>query len=414
MERYKKYKDCGVEWIGEIPSGWETLYPKKLFFQRNERARYNDVQLTCSQKHGVISQKWFTELEDYRPVSVTKGEEILKHVSVGDFVISMRSFQGGLEYSEVEGKISSAYVMITPRSDSVYPAYYKYLFKSKRYIEALRSTSNLVRDGQAMRFSNFVQVTLPLPPKEEQRAISAFLELKISQIDSLIEETQNTIKLLEEYRKAVISEAVTKGLDPNVPMKDSGIKWAGEIPEEWKVVRIAHVVRFHSGEALDSSEMSSFGDYPVYGGGNIKGYTSEYNYSGGTVVVSRQGATCGTTRYLENKIWVTEHGLIGEWTTVKHNKKWLAYILNSMNLDHLSMTSAQPGISAGLIENQYFMLPPTHQQVEIADYLDDKTAGIDSLIYMKRLFTKRLNEYKNSLVSECVTGKVKVSGVDES
>lgn len=411
MERYKKYKDCGVEWIGEIPSGWETLYPKKLFFQRNERARYNDVQLTCSQKHGVISQKWFTELEDYRPVSVTKGEEILKHVSVGDFVISMRSFQGGLEYSEVEGKISSAYVMITPRSDSVYPAYYKYLFKSKRYIEALRSTSNLVRDGQAMRFSNFVQVTLPLPPKEEQRAISAFLELKISQIDSLIEETQNAIKLLEEYRKAVISEAVTKGLDPDVKMKTSGVEWIGEVPEEWSISKLKRVATICNGKDYKDHEGTE-GDYPVYGSGGAFAYSTKCLFEEKSVLFGRKG-TIDKPLYVEHPFWTVDTMY---YSVIEDNcdAKYVYYIAVCFDYEKYTYGSALPSMTQKDLGSIKVPLPDYSTQVRISMYLDAETSKIDSLIENKKVFTMKLNEYKKSLISECVTGKVKVPGVDES
>jgi type I restriction enzyme S subunit len=147
-------KDSGVEWIGEIPAHWEVGRSRWLFNQRRERARYTDEQLTASQKYGVISQKEFMEIEGRKVTQVEFNSEILKHVESNDFVISMRSFQGGIEYCPFTGCVSSAYVPLIPR-DQVYSPYYKYLLKSKRYIEALQSTSNLVRDGQALRYDNF-------------------------------------------------------------------------------------------------------------------------------------------------------------------------------------------------------------------------------------------------------------------
>ena len=141
------YKNSGVNWIDNIPEHWNMVYAKKLFAQRKDKAFPNDIQLTSSQKYGIISQEEFMKIEGRRLTVVMTGEDILKHVGIGDFVISMRSFQGGLEYSYVEGKISSAYVMLIPNKKKVYDEYFKWLLKSKPYIKALQGTSDLVRDG---------------------------------------------------------------------------------------------------------------------------------------------------------------------------------------------------------------------------------------------------------------------------
>ena len=157
-------KDSGIEWIGRMPKHWQDINPKALFSQRKERANPGDRQLTASQQFGVIYQVEYMELTGTKVVTVEKDFDILKHVSAGDFVISMRSFQGGLEYSTKSGSISSAYVMLVPNLKLVYPRYYRWLLKSNGYIRALQSTSDLVRDGQAMRYSNFAKVRLINPP----------------------------------------------------------------------------------------------------------------------------------------------------------------------------------------------------------------------------------------------------------
>lgn len=202
-------KDSDVEWIGQVPAHWSVLYPKKLFALRKDRAHMDDQQLTASQKYGVISQKHFMELENQRVMSVITGNDILKHVEAGDFVISMRSFQGGLEYSYETGKISSAYVMVYPFTNQVYSEYYRHLFKTSNYIQALQSTSNLVRDGQALRYMNFTQVYLPVPPLNEQQEIAKYLDDYTNSIDSLITQKQSLLVRLKEYRSSLISECVT-------------------------------------------------------------------------------------------------------------------------------------------------------------------------------------------------------------
>lgn len=206
-------KQSGVSWIKEIPEHWNMVYAKKLFAQRKEKAYLEDEQLTASQKYGVISQNKFMELEGRRLTVVITGEDILKHVGKGDFVLSMRSFQGGLEYSEEEGKISSAYVMLIPNTDKVYAPFFKWLLKSKHYIKALQGTSDLVRDGQALRYANFAKVPLPEIPISEQIQIANYINSKTQVIDNLISKTKHKIELIKEYKATLISNVVIGQVD---------------------------------------------------------------------------------------------------------------------------------------------------------------------------------------------------------
>ncbi len=202
-------KDSGVEWVKEIPTCWEMLYQKTLFKQSKEKARPDDIQLTSSQQLGIVEQEKYMELTGSRVVVVEKDFDILKHVDSGDFVISMRSFQGGIEYSNVSGCISSAYVMLKPNLKRIYPRYYRWLLKSSLYINSIRSTSNLVRDGQAMRYANFIQIWLPCPPIAQQETIADYLDKKCPQIDRLIAIKQAKIEKLNQYKKSLIYEYVT-------------------------------------------------------------------------------------------------------------------------------------------------------------------------------------------------------------
>ena len=207
------YKNSGVNWIDNIPEHWDMVYAKKLFAQRKDKAFPNDIQLTSSQKYGIISQEEFMKIEGRRLTVVMTGEDILKHVGIGDFVISMRSFQGGLEYSYVEGKISSAYVMLIPNKEKVYDEYFKWLLKSKPYIKALQGTSDLVRDGQALRYANFAKVYLPEIPLDEQKEIAEYIATEVAKIDNALPTFQKEIELLREYRTRLISDVVTGQID---------------------------------------------------------------------------------------------------------------------------------------------------------------------------------------------------------
>lgn len=202
-------KDSGIKWIGKIPINWQAVNPRWLFAQRKDRAKKGMEQYTASQKYGVISQKDYMNRIGGSIVTVQKDFDILKMVCEGDFVIHMRSFQGGLEYSEHTGSISSAYVMLIPQKNTGECRYFKWLFKSTSYINALQSTSNLIRDGQAMRYSNFIQIIIPYPPLDEQQQIADYLDSKCSEIDVIIADKKRQRGILAEYKKSLIYEYVT-------------------------------------------------------------------------------------------------------------------------------------------------------------------------------------------------------------
>lgn len=202
-------KDSGIKWIGKIPINWQAVNPRWLFAQRKDRAKKGMEQYTASQKYGVISQKDYMNRIGGSIVTVQKDFDILKMVCEGDFVIHMRSFQGGLEYSKHTGSISSAYVMLIPQKNIGECRYFKWLFKSASYINALQSTSNLIRDGQAMRYSNFIQIIIPYPPLDEQQQIADYLDSKCSEIDAIIADKKRQRGILADYKKSLIYECVT-------------------------------------------------------------------------------------------------------------------------------------------------------------------------------------------------------------
>ena len=203
-----KLKDSGIEWLGYIPSHWSVVPAKALFAQSKETRHETDVQLTASQKYGIISQEDYMEKQSYKIVLADKGLENWKHVEPNDFIISLRSFQGGLEISYIPGCITWHYIVLKPKA-GVEPEYFKWLFKSPRYIQALQRTANFIRDGQDLRFSNFVQVPLPLIPMDEQKEIADYLNKKTARIDSIIADVTEQIEKLKEYRQSIISEVVT-------------------------------------------------------------------------------------------------------------------------------------------------------------------------------------------------------------
>lgn len=201
-------KESGIEWVPTIPADWEIIPSKRLFADSDERKRPDDELLTASQKYGVISQQQYMEREKARVVLATQGIENWKHVEPYDFIISLRSFQGGLEMSEVSGCITWHYIVLKPLRP-IHSFFFKWLFKSELYIKALQRTCNFIRDGQDLRYSNFVQAPLFIPPMEEQKEIAGALNVRCAEIDALIQKKVLFVAELESYKKSLIYEYVT-------------------------------------------------------------------------------------------------------------------------------------------------------------------------------------------------------------
>lgn len=201
-------KDSGVDWINQIPAHWEVRRSKYVFTQRKELARNDDVQLSATQSYGVIPQDEFEELVGRRVVKIQTNLEKRKHVEIDDFVISMRSFQGGLERAFATGCIRSSYVILQPLQP-VNADFFGYLFKSPRYIKALQATGSFIRDGQDLSFDNFSKVDLFLPPLNEQAEIAAHIRVGCEKIDNGIAIKEEQIAALKVYKTSLIDAAVT-------------------------------------------------------------------------------------------------------------------------------------------------------------------------------------------------------------
>ena len=430
----RKMKDSGIEWIGEIPEGWRTINPKALFTQRKDKAQKGERQLTSSQQYGILYQDDYMELTGSKVVTVEKDFDILKHVEAGDFVISMRSFQGGLEYSTKSGAISSAYVMLVPNLELVYPRFYRWLLKSSVYIDALQRTTNMVRDDQAMRYSNFAQVRLFTLPLDEQKSRADFLDLECSSIDKILFKTRSSIEEYKKLKQAVITQAVTKGVRGKREMKDSGVEWIGEIPAEWSITKIkSGVTKIGSGKT-PSGGAETYTDSGVIFLRSQNVYDCTLNLESPTYISPEVDATMKSTRVLPDDVLLNiTGGSIGRCSIVPKTlglanvnqhvciirtnpliflPKYMQYFWVS-TLGHLAIDLYQTGgnregMSADAIRNTPIPYAPLNEQKEIADYLDAKCAEIDGLIAKKEQLVKELESYKKSLIYEVVTGKREV------
>lgn len=416
----REMKDSGIEWIGKVPVEWKIDNPQYHFSQRKDRAKQGMVQLTASQKYGVITQTEYMERTGANIVTVQKDFDILKLVCAGDFVIHMRSFQGGLEYSEKTGSISSAYVMLIPSNTIREPRYYKWFFKSSNYIDALSSTSNLARDGQAMRWSNFIQLPILFPPAEEQQRIADFLDAKCAEIDALTADIQTQIDTLEQYKRSVITETVTKGLNPDAKMKDSGIQWIGNMPAHWDVIRGKYILRYMQKPVReDDGVITCFRDGEVTLRSNRRedGFTmsdKEIGYQGidvGDLVVHGMDGFAGSIGISNSR---GKASPVLNVLDTDQCKRYIMYYLRSMAYSDVFLALAT-GIrvrSCDLRWNKLaelsYPVPPLDEQNAIVKHIDSVLSKADAVIADKKAQLATLDEYKKSLIFEYVTGKKEV------
>ena len=200
-------RDSGIPWVGQIRSDWPILPAKAVFKQRSTASRPDDVHLTPSQQHGVMPQSDYMALTGNQVVLNLSGADNMRHVEPGDYISHLRSFQGGLEYSAHKGKVSAAYTVLAPRKE-VDPHYFRFLFKSKQYVQGLQTTTDQMRDGQSIRYGQFALLPLPYPPLEEQRRIAEFLDRETAQIDELIAKQEQLISTLAERWQAELAKVV--------------------------------------------------------------------------------------------------------------------------------------------------------------------------------------------------------------
>ena len=397
-------KESGIPWIGMIPSDWEVCFTKQLMRNKSIKGFPDEQVLSLYRDYGVVPK----DSRDDNHNVTSEDTATYKLVEVGDFVINkMKAWQGSMAISAYRGIISPAYYICRFTNESVNRRYIHYLLRNETYKTEYRRLSTGLRVGQwDLNIDDFLHIPAILPPLPTQQRIADFLDRKCAEIDELAALQVTMIAELKRYKQSVITEAVAKGLDPNVPMKDSGVEWIGEIPEEWEVRKIKTMATLKSGNNLTTYDfLEGEEGYPVYGGNGFRGYFSQYSNDGDFVLIGRQGALCGNINYAHGKFWATDHAVVC-YPKCEFILTWFGESLRAMNLNQYSLSSAQPGLSVDRIRELYMVVPPLTEQRAIADYLDRKCAEIDELIAIKQQKIEALKEYKKSVIFEYVTGKI--------
>ena len=402
MKRYSEYKDSGVKWIGEIPEHWEIRRLKNVVlcnaetlsenFPKDEVIKYveiSDVNYTSGITN--IQRMPFGEAPS-RARRITKKNDVI--------VSTVRTYLKAVAKIQEDGLIvSTGFAVLHPLIGN--SSFLSYFALSESFIHNVIVNSKGI-SYPAITASDLICIAMPLPPLSEQEAIVTYLDSKVDKIDEYISIAEKKIAALEELKQTIIAEAVTRGIHKDVPMKDSGVKWIGMIPEHWDCCKLKYFTRIKSGDALTNNALSDTGKYKVYGGGDFMGFYDKYNVDANTILIGRVGARCGCVTITEEKAWATDNALILIHFNI--NTKFLTYLLVAANLNSLSISNAQPLITGSKVKDSF--IP---EQQEIVSYLDSKVANINQLCQAERSQIEKLKEYKQRLISDVVTGKVKVT-----
>jgi len=424
---YAKYKNSHSEWLRDIPSHWDIFDGKRIFKNRRELALASDEQLAASQKYGVVPQSLMMELNDSKVMLALKGTSSFRHVEKNDFVISLRSFEGGIEHSNYQGCVSPAYTVLSATKE-IWPNFYRYLFKSRSYISALQATTDSLRDGKSITFEQFGAIPLVLPTIEEQKNIANFLDHETAKIDTLIEKQQQLNKLLKEKRQAVISHAVTKGLNPNAPMRDSGVEWLGKVPADWIVAPLGYYARISTGATPDRSQSSYWnGDIPWVKTGEVNydeileteehvtadavAKTSISISPPGTLLMAMYGQ--GVTRGRVALLGVAATYNQACAAVTPNQKIWNRYLRYFFMAAYHAIRdggneTSQMNLNADIVSKFKITVPEIGEQSAIVQYLDSKLVTIDLLIQRATGAIELIQERRTALISAAVTGKIDI------
>ena len=419
MRRYDSYKDSDVAWIGEIPEHWDTIKMKYLFSERSEKGFPDEPILCSTQKYGVIPQSMY----ENRVVVVNKGLEGLKLVEHGDFVISLRSFQGGIEYAHYRGIISAAYTILKlVMADKLNENYVRFLFKSIPFVGLLQTCVTGIREGQNINYSILRKSEIPVPPLDEQQNIVEFLDEKTAKIDTYIQEKEKEICSLEELKQSEIAFAVTHGIKHDVSMKDNGIAWIGEIPEHWDTIKMKYL--------FSERSEKGFPDEPILCSTQKYGVIPQSMYENRVVVVNKgleglklveHGDFVISLRSFQGGIEYAHYrGIISAAYTIlklvmadKLNENYVRFLFKSIpfvGLLQTCVTGIREGqnINYSILRKSEIPVPPLDEQQQIVEYIQQKTVQIDTYISDVKKQIDSLKEYRQRLICDAVTGRINV------
>lgn len=426
LKPYGAYKDSGQAWLGQVPEHWGQRRMKFLFKERSQKGFPDEPLLAATQTKGVVRKNDYGK----RTVTAMKDFHLLKLVEIDDFVISLRSFEGGIEVSHCRGIISPAYTVLTPSADACL-GYYAHLFKSSVFIRSLTLFVTGIREGQNIDYERMSRAYMPLPPLEEQIAIGKFLDWANARLERTIRAKRRVIALLNEQKQAIIHRAVTRGLDPNAPLKPSGIAWLGDIPAHWEVRKLKFEFSFQGGGTPSKSNKLFWnGDIPWVSPKDMK--STEIHDSIDHITKSAVEESSTKLIPAGSLLMVVRSGILQRTIPVALctrevtlNQDMKALISKGrINLDFfvqfirgcegkLLIEWTKQGATVESVEHLYLAnskipIPPLLEQLDIVNYLSIELNPLNTAITRLNAEIDLLREYRTRLVADVVTGKLDV------
>lgn len=421
----REMKNSGTEWLSDIPHDWTLSNIGSLYTMRNVKVSDRDYPPLSVTMKGVVPQ--------LETAAKTDAHDDRKLVRKGDFAINSRSDRrGSCGIADRDGSVSLINTILTPRT-KMNPDYYNWLFHSTSFAdEFYRWGHGIVDDLWTTRWQEMKKIDVPVPSYEEQAQIASTLETECTKVDALIANQEAQIEKLKVYKQSLIAEIVTKGLDSNVPMKDSGIEEIGQVPTHWSIYRAKYIASsLEKGSGITKENVLENGDiqcvrygeiYSKYDGGfsttcsrtNLSAISSPQHINYGDILLAGTGEL--VEEIGKNIVYLGAEPCLagGDIIVMRHSQDpvFLNYAMNSIS----SQMQKSKGkaklkvvhISATNIGNVLIALPPIEEQIKIGKYLDVKCNNIDRLVEIKKQKIEKLNQYKKSLIYEYVTGKKEV------
>lgn len=416
MKAYPEYKSSGIDWLGEIPSHWNRMPIKAVLSKSSagtwgEEPREDGSDIVCFRvadfdyQHLELSHKNLT----YRNVDerqlfgreVCKGDIVIEKSGGGDLWPVGRAVISKFDFKAT----CSNFMHVISTNNKANNLYLNYLLATIYMHGITRQYFAQTTGIQNLNIKEYLSQQACFPPIDEQEAIAAYLDDVTGKVDALIAKKQKLVVDLRSYRTSLITETVTHGLNPDAPLRHSGIDWLGDIPKHWISTKAKYYIEIKSGDPISKDNINSKGSVPIFGGGEIIGFTTESNIPAQTIIIGRVGARCGCVRLTDIEAWATDNALV---VFTSQNPRFLTRIFDAANLNRLNESNAQPLITATKIKDLGIPLPPLVEQQAIAEFLDEKTEKVDALISELEKQLEELVEYKKAIISEAVTGKVDV------
>ena len=406
---YEKYKESGVPWLGDVPEGWEVKKLRYAAKLSDKRVPYEEAD--CSYVGLEHIESWTGKRINDDEASA---DGIVSMFEAGDVLFgTLRPYLAKVHRAEQKG-CSSTEALVLRGSEALDTHFLKYYMLSPAFIDEV----NAATYGAKMPRANWTDVgglPVSLPNPTEQKAIAEFLDTKTAEIDALVAKKQELLKLLAEQRTALITHAVTKGLNPSAPMKDSGIDWLGHIPQHWKTAPLKFCLRFMNNRRipLSGEYRGRMADkiYPYYGASGIIDQVEDYIFDEPSILIAEDGANLLSRStplafIAEGKYWVNNHAHILK--TILGSFDYWANLLCNVDYTPWITGSAQPKLNKENLGGIHLPLPPEDEQYEIAEHLMTVTQKIDPISEKTQEAIDRLKEYRTALITNAVTGKIKV------